>query len=167
MKLRFSLPFAFLLAACPVLHAQDAPGVIKLTTTIHPDGTKTVMQSDPEAHTAQSSTYDASNKLLTKTVFNLDDQGQTTGASVFSGKGALVYNLKYKIDGNGRVSEVQTFSAKDVLISRQVYSYDSAGKVLRILSYDANGNEIRGAAQPANIPPQPTPNRRKQQQGNH
>lgn len=166
MKLRLSLLLAFFLAACITLRAQDA-GTIKLTTTIHPDGTKTVMQSDPEAHTAESSTYDASNKLLTKTVFTLDDQGQTTGGAVYSGKGTLMYNLKYKVDGNGRVTEVQTYSTKDALISRQVYSYDGAGKVLRILTYDANGNEIRGAAgQPSNIPPQPTPNRRKQQ-GNH
>lgn len=131
----------------PCGFSQDAvpDNTIKVTTTLHADGTKTVMQTDPEKHVSECSDYDHANKLLKKTVFNLDDQGQAIGGSIFSGKGVLVAKMEYKRDAMNRVNEVVTYTPDDRMTGRLVYYYDSNNRVVKIDTFDANGNLVKSS----------------------
>jgi len=144
----------FLALLCASSPAQDntanfAPGTIRVTTTLHNDGTKTVMKTDPDSHTAEASTYNQANKLQIRVVFNLDDQGQPTGGSTYSPKGVLLCKMRYLRDGTNRVNEVDTYSTTNVLLTRQIYHFDAANRVTKIDSYDGNGNPINSTPAPA------------------
>jgi hypothetical protein len=60
----------------------DGSGAIKVTITKHDDGSYTAMQTNPEERTAESSTYNAKNKLLQTTVFQFDEQGRAAVGAV-------------------------------------------------------------------------------------
>ncbi|MGB8354464.1 MAG: hypothetical protein WCD79_11285 [Chthoniobacteraceae bacterium] len=129
---------------------DDTAPPIRVTETLHPDGTKTVMRSDPENHTSTAEIYNKADKLLSKLVYTLDDQGQATGATAYSAAGKELYKLGYKRDAAGNVSEVATYSVAGILVSRTVYQYASGGKVISINTYDANGNQISASTAPPN-----------------
>ena len=159
MKLKFLLLLPLLLfALLPAARSQDdgsgSPATIRITTTLHNDGSKTVMQTDPDNHTATSSTYDHADRLLSKIVYDLDDQGVALGGSVFSAKGVLLYKMRYVYDDAKRVSEVDSYSVTDQLLSRQVYHYDANNRVIRIDTFDGNGNPVTGtSSSAASTPP--------------
>lgn len=163
MKSKLFLFSSLLLFApgAPVRSQNPAPdNTIRVTTTIHTDGTKTVMQSDPEKRIAESSNYDHANKLTQKTVFDLDDQGQAVGGSVYSAKGVLTGKMQYKRDAMNRVSEVLTFTPDDKLLLRAVYSYDAGNRVVKIDTFDAAGNVVK-----SDVAGKPTPTQGKK--GSH
>ena len=142
-----------LFAFRPASHAQDdsQSDTIRVTTTLHPDGTKTVTQNNPDDRTVETSNYDAADKLLQKIVYNVDELGQAVTGSLYMPKGVsktgapllvLVYKMKYKHDGLNRVSEVENYSPADQLVTRQVFHYDPSNRVIKIDTYDAAGNII-------------------------
>lgn len=127
------------------LAAQETgPRPIRVTETVHGDGTKTVMKSDPDNHTAESLTLNQADKVLIRIVFQLDDKGDSVSGIAYSAKGAVLYKVVYKRDEYNRVCEVDAYSAADKLLSRAVYRYDAKGKVAGLDVYDANGNPISG-----------------------
>jgi len=126
------------------------PQPIRVTETLHNDGTKTVMKSDPDNHTSTSETYDHADKLLQKTVYDLDEQGQAIGATAYSPKGKALYKLTYKRDSANRVNEVDTYTVAGALVSRTVYQYAAGGKVIAVNTYDASGNQISSSTAPPN-----------------
>lgn len=152
-KLLLFLPVLFF-TFNPHGRSQNAvpDNTIRVTTTLHADGTRTVMQTDPEKHAAECSDYDHANKLLKKIVFDLDEQGQTIGGAVFSSKGVLVAKMQYKRDAMNRVSEVTTYTPDDRLTGRLVYHYDSNNRVVKIDAFDANGNAIKSGASGTSTP---------------
>lgn len=135
--------------------AQQGGAPIHVTSTIHNDGTRTEMKTDPDNHTAESTTYDAANKMRQRTVYSLDENGQAVGGTVYSPKNLPLYKLVYKRDGMNRVNEVDAYSMKDVLLTRMIYHYDAKGKVISVDTLDANGrtvtNGINGT-QPGSLP---------------
>jgi antitoxin component YwqK of YwqJK toxin-antitoxin module len=151
----FSLFISLLLAVCAVCRtgfAQAQPGTIRVTSTLHSDGTRTDMQTNADEHTAESKTYNQAGKLMQRIVFKLDDQGIAVTASLYSAKNVLVSKAEYKHDGMNRVTEVLAYTPYDKLISRQVYHYDGKGKVTGIDAYDAAGNLIKSTSQTDNLP---------------
>ena len=128
---------------------------IKVITTIHADGSKTTMQTDPDNHTAEASNYDRANKLLNKIIYNLDDRGQAIGGSAYTAKGTLICKMRYVRDDANRVNEVDTYSPTGQLTMRQVYHYDANNRVVKIDTYDGNGNQVNGTLIPAATPPPP------------
>jgi hypothetical protein len=119
---------------------------IRVTTTIHADGSKTVMQTNPDNHTAEAANYDKGNNLQSRIVYNLDDSGQAIGGSAYSAKGKLICKMRYIRDLQNRVGEVDTYSPTDQLTMKQVYHYDSNNRVVKIDVYDGNGNPMNGTA---------------------
>lgn len=126
---------------------DEGPKPIRVTETLHSDGTRTVMKSDPDNHSAESTTYDAANKLKQRVVFTLDEQGQAVAGVAYSPKGVFLYKTTYKHDASNHVTEVDTYTKEDKLLSRTVYKYDATGRVSGVDTYDMNGNRV--AAPPA------------------
>lgn len=150
---------ALFFAFSPAGHAQDTDEStpVKVTITRYGDNSYTAMKTDPDAHTAESSSYNAAGKLLQTTYFDLDELGKAMGGVVYAPKGSdpkgiLLYKTRYKYDEMNRVGEVDNYSPTDQLLSRQVYHYDTAGKVTKIDTYDAAGNIINPNASSEAIP---------------
>jgi len=127
--------------ATTALLAQEAGSAIKVTTTLHSDGTKTVLKTDPDARTAESTLMDAADKVLQRTVYSLDEQGQFASANVFDGNGKLVFKSTYNRDSHNRLTEQLDTNAADKLLRRLTFEYDVYGKLVRVHTFDPAGNE--------------------------
>src|SRR5437016_5447745 len=121
---------------CP---AQEDVAAIKVTTTLHDDGSKTVTKLDPDQHTSEATTYDGANKLKQRIVYELDDQNQPASGTVYAANGDVVLKSVYKRDAANRISEEIDYTPDDKLLRRFVYEFGSNGKVTRIRAFDANG----------------------------
>lgn len=129
------------------LHAQtDTPASIKVTTTLHDDGSKTVTRLDPDAHTSSAETLDGGGKLRQRIVYELDDENQPASGTMYDAKGAFVLKSVYKRDPSHRIIEETDYTADGRLMRRFVYEFGSSGKVARIRAFDAEGNELQQSA---------------------
>jgi hypothetical protein len=129
------------LAATMGAQAQDASAanVVKVTTTLHGDGTRTVTKLDAEARTTESSKY-SGDKLIQRSVFKLNDQNKPETGEIYDAKGKLLMKVKNVHDDMGRVSEETRYTSDDQFIVRLVYHYGTSGQVAKIDGYDASGN---------------------------
>ncbi|MDP9291308.1 MAG: hypothetical protein M3O82_02965 [Verrucomicrobiota bacterium] len=150
MKHRFALLFCLLAIA---LHAR-AQSAVKVTTTLHDDGSRTEMVTDPDQHTSEAKTLNAAGKLLQRIVYTLDEENQPAEGTIYSPAGAVLFKALYKRDPANRLSEEVDSTAAGAMIRRFVYEYDGNGKVSRIRAYDANGIEMTpsGGAKKASPP---------------
>lgn len=121
--------------------AQEGGAAIKVTTTVHSDGTQTVLKTDPESHTAESRTLDASQQLVQRTVYTMNDQGQYTGASVYDAKDRLLFKSTYGRDASNRVTEQVDTTPDDKPLRKLIFEYDARGRLARVRTFDAAGNE--------------------------
>jgi hypothetical protein len=121
--------------------AQE-PAPLKVTTTLHGDGTRTDTQIDSDARTGTATTMDAAGKVLRKVEYQLDEANQPKAALVYNGKGVLVYKAAYKRDGAGRVIEEANYTANDQLVRRLVYTYGANDRVTNVQTFDASGREV-------------------------
>lgn len=140
---------SFLLVLSVLLTAaaqEDA--AIKVTTTVHEDGTRTEMKTDPQAQTAEATTY-SGDKVLRRIAYKLDAEGNMQEGNVFSSDGKLIFRALFKRDGLNRVVEEINYAPDGTLVRRLVYGYDSNGRIAKIDAFDAEGNAItesRGVA---------------------
>jgi hypothetical protein len=126
-----------------------APGAVKATTSILPDGSRKTNIVDPDKREAVETVTDAAGKLLRKTLFTLDERDLTTGAIHYDNKNAVRYKEAYKRDGADRISETYLYSPGDKLLGRRVFTYDGKGNVAQVDDYDAAGNLMAKPATPA------------------
>ena len=124
--------------------AQEGGTPIKVTITKYPDHSYAAMKTDPDAHSAENTKYDATGKVMQTTVFALDDAGKAVSSLIYAPKGddpkgTLLSKATYKYDASNRVSEVDYYTPTDQLKTRQVYQYGADGKVIKIDNYDASG----------------------------
>jgi hypothetical protein len=152
MKLRHVVILS-LLAASPLFAQQpqqsgqqpqlNSGGDIRVTTTMHPDGTRTDMQTDFGNNTAEAKTYDSGNKLLQRVVYQLDEQRQPTSGTTYNAKGVITMTATYVRDSQGHVTQEEDFSPDGKLFRKITYRYDTAGNLAGADAVDANGNPIR------------------------
>lgn len=119
---------------------QEAPRGIKVTSTLHDDGTRTDMQVDYDSLTAESKTYNASKKLIQRVTYTTDDQGKLLEGVIYNAKEQVTGRVAYTYDDQGRMQEQMDLSPKGDLIRRLVYHYNAQGRVSGIDAYDAKGN---------------------------
>lgn len=153
MKTAFRILFAsvfFLPLAC---FAQEGGSTVKVTTRLLPDGSKSVIKTDLEQHTMETTTYDDADKLKQRVIYILDARDQPMSAIVYTPSGQPVYKCAYKYDDVGRTKEEANYTLDGQLLRRFVYEYGSDGKTFRVRAFDANGNELRqaGGGAAANI----------------
>lgn len=133
--------------ATPVgVFAQVSGATVKVTQTLHSDGTQTVLRSDLNEHQAEATLLDVSKKVLQRTVYTLDDQGQYLAAAIYNGNNKLLMKSTYKRDSSNRVFEQLDFTADDQLLRRLAFEYDSRGKLMRVRTFDPAGNDITPAS---------------------
>jgi hypothetical protein len=142
MKQTALIAFALVLQ-CGFIFAQEAGTPIRVTTTLHEDGTKTVMKSDPDQRTAEATTYDAADRVRQRVVYALDEQNQPASGIVYDAKGRAVFKSTYKRDGANRIIEQIDYTAADKLVRRMFFEYGANNKVSNIRVIDANGVEVQ------------------------
>ncbi len=128
------------LLAAPLAHAQFArTDVIKATTTVHPDGTRSTLVVNPETQSAEEIYYDTAGKISQKIVYPLDAQNQPIGAVISNAKGVVIAKSSYVRDSSGRIGEETITSPTGQFLRKRVYSYSTQNKISRVDEYDANG----------------------------
>ena len=139
--------------------AQD--GIIKVVSTLHPDGSRTDMQTDASEGTGESKTYNSAGKLVQRVTYKLDDMARPAEGVVYSAKGAFLYRFVYTRDNSGRILEERDTDAKGNLVRRVLYRYDANGKVSGLDAYDGQGKPLmapgKSSGTKANKKPTPSP----------
>lgn len=146
---------AALAAACAVFICgnqtgfSQSPGqapteAVRVTMSMHPDGSRTVYKFDNSQHKAVATTTDPDGKVRETVRYELDDAGRFASGEVSGPDGRLRFKSRYKYDDAGRLFE-ETQAAKDgSLLHRIVYSYDAAGKQIGYSVFDASGKLVGG-----------------------
>ena len=131
-----------LICAAPA-YAQEGGAPIKITSTLHGDGSRTDTQKDIDNHVTETKTYDASKKLVQRCVMTLNDEGLATEGVVYNAKDVVMARMVYKYDPLGKLSEQINQAPNGTLLGRLVFTYDPTGK-MTVQAFDAKGNLIKG-----------------------
>jgi hypothetical protein len=129
------------LAQAPQSSGGDA---VRVTVSMHPDGSRTVYNFDPPQHKALATTTDADGKLRETIRYELDDAGHFASAEISGSDGRVRLKSRYKYDDAGRILE-ETQSAPDGTLQHKiVYNYDPSGKETGYSVFDASGKLVGG-----------------------
>jgi len=144
MKHRFiAFSLAGLLACATAGFAQEGGNPIKITSTLHGDGTRTDTQKDIDNHTSETKTFDTSKKLVQRCVYTLDEQGREVEGVVYNPKDVIIARVAFSYDPLGRVSGQVEKAPNGTLFRRLVFTRDANGRAT-VVAYDAQGNVIKG-----------------------
>jgi len=133
---------------------------VRVTVSMHPDGSRTVYNFDNAQHKAVATTNDADGKLRKTIRYELDDAGRFSSAEISGPDGRIRLKSRYKYDNAGRQLE-ETQSAPDGTLQHKiVYNYDSSGKQTGYSVFDASGKLVGGKGA-AIVRPSPSPKPRE------
>src|SRR5213080_5297429 len=117
---------------------------VRITVSMHPDGSRTVYNFDNAQHKAVATTTDVDGKLRETIRYELDDAGRFSSAEISGPDGRVRLKSRYKNDDEGRILE-ETQSAPDGTFQHKiVYSYDTSGKQTGYSVFDASGKLVGG-----------------------
>jgi YD repeat-containing protein len=123
---------------------QTRTDAVRVTVSMHPDGSRTVYKFDNALHKAVATTTDADGKLRETIRYELDDAGRFSSGEISGPDGRLRFKSRYKYDDAGRLLE-ETQTAEDgTLLHKIVYSYDASGKQTGYSVFDASGKLVGG-----------------------
>ena len=137
-----------LISASGIGFAQAPPSsggdAVRVTMSMHPDGSRTVYNFDPPQHKAVATTTDPDGKLRETIRYELDDAGRFSSAEISGPDGRIRLRSRYKYDDAGRILE-ETQSAPDGTLQHKIaYTYDSSGKQTGYSVFDASGKLVGG-----------------------
>jgi len=137
---------------------QSGTDAVRVTVSMHPDGSRTVYNFDNAQHKAVATTTGPDGKTRETIRYELDNAGHFSSAEISGPDGRLRLRSRYKYDDMGRILE-ETQSAQDgTLLHRIVYSYDSSGKQTGYSIFDASGKLVeRTGASGTRPSPSPKP----------
>lgn len=141
MKLPALLIALALAGFAPRAIADEEPA-IKVTSVLHPDGSRTETQTDVAARTSEEKTFNAAGKLTRSNLYRLDDSGKPAEGVAYDANGKVLYKFVYTRDALGRISEERDFTADGKLIQRFAYRYAPDGRVAGIDAFDGQGNPL-------------------------
>jgi hypothetical protein len=135
---------------------QTRSDAVRVTMSMHPDGSRTVYKFDNAQHKAVATTTDPDGKLRETIRYELDDAGRFSSGEISGPDGRLRFKSRYKYDDAGHLLE-ETQSAEDgTLLHKIVYSYDAAGKQTGYSVFDTSGKLVAGKsaakARPSSTP---------------
>ncbi len=123
---------------------QAQSDAVRVTVSMHPDGSRTVYNFDNAQHKAVATTTNVDGKLRETIRYELDDAGRFSSAEISGPDGRLRLKSRYKYDNAGRMLE-ETQSAPDgTLLHKIVYNYDSSGKQTGYSVFGASGKLVGG-----------------------
>jgi hypothetical protein len=138
--------------------AQAPTDAVRVTMSMHPDGSRTVYNFDNAQHTAVATTTDPDGKVRQTIRYQLDNAGRFSTGEVSGPDGRVRLKSRYKYDDAGRILEEAQSAADGTLLHKIVYSYDSAGKQTGYSVFDASGKLVSrtgGVAVRASSSPKP------------
>ncbi|MGE5207895.1 MAG: hypothetical protein ACM3KL_01050 [Alphaproteobacteria bacterium] len=143
--------------------AQQAPtDAVRVTMSMHPDGSRTVYNFDNAQHTAVATTTDPDGKVRETIHYQLDNAGRFATGEVSGPDGRVRLKSRYKYDDSGHILEEAQSTADGTLLHRIVYSYDSEGKQSGYSVFDASGKLVsRTGGAPVAARPSPSPKSRE------
>ena len=138
---------------------QTRSDAVRVTVSMHPDGSRTVYKFDNVQHKAVATTTDPDGKLRETIRYELDEAGRFSTGEISGPDGRLRFKSRYKYDDAGRLLE-ETQSAQDgTLLHKIVYSYDASGKQTGYSVFDASGKV--GGNNAAKVRPSSSPKARE------
>jgi hypothetical protein len=136
------LACALLMCGGAIAFGQASTDAVRVTMSMHPDGSRTVYNFDNAQHTAVSTTTDPDGKVRQTIHYQLDNAGRFSTGEVSGSDGRVRLKSRYKYDDAGRLLEEAQSAADGALLNKIVYSYDSAGKHTGYSVFDASGKLI-------------------------
>ena len=135
---------------------QARSDAVRVTVTMHPDGSRTVYKFDNAQHKAVATTTGQDGKLRETIHYELDDAGRFASGEISGPDDRVRFKSRYKYDDAGRLLEEIQSTADGTLLHKIVYSYDSSGKQTGYSVFDASGKLVGRTAWPrsARLPPQ-------------
>jgi hypothetical protein len=135
---------------------QTRSDAVRVTVSMHPDGSRTVYKFDNAQHKGIATTTDPDGRLRETIHYELDDAGRFSSGEISGPDGRFRFKSRYKYDDAGRLLE-ETQSAQDgTLLHRIVYSYDASGKQTGYSVFDQSGKLVGGQnaskSRPASTP---------------
>jgi len=136
--------------------AQPPTDAVRVTMSMHPDGSRTVYNFDPPQHKAVATTTDQEGKVRETIRYELDDAGRFSSAQISGSDGRVRLKSRYKYDDAGRLMEEAQSAPDGTPQHKIVYSYDSSGKQTGYSVLDASGKLV-GRTSAAKARPSPSP----------
>ena len=124
--------------------SQSDSDAVRVTVSMHPDGSRTVWNYDNPQRKAVATTTNADGKVRETIRYELDAARHFSSAEISGPDGRLRLKSRYKYDDAGRILE-ETQSAPDgTALHKIVYSYDTSGKQTGYSVLDASGKLVGG-----------------------
>src|SRR5438034_6252219 len=140
---------------------QPRGDAVRVTVSMHPDGSRTVYNFDNAQHKAVATTTGQDGKLRETIRYELDEVGRFFSAEISGPDGRVRLKSRYKYDDAGRILEEAQSAADGTLQHKIVYSYDSSGKQTGYSVFDASGKLLsRTGGAAARPSPSPKPRER-------
>src|SRR5947208_282195 len=125
---------------------QAGSDAVRVTVSMHPDGSRTVYKFDNAQHKAVATTTDSDGKLRETIRYELDEAGRFSSGEISGPDGRLRFKSRYKYDDGGRLLEETQSSENGTLLHKIVYSYDASGKQTGYSVFDASGKLVGGTS---------------------
>jgi hypothetical protein len=149
---------ALLICSAATAFGQAPTDAVRVTMSMHPDGSRTVYNFDNAQHTAVATTTDPDGKVRQTIRYQLDNAGRFSSGEVSGPDGRVRLKSRYKYDDAGRILEEAQSAPNGTLLNKIVYSYDSAGKQIGYSVFDASGKFVsRTGGAAARQSPSPKP----------
>ena len=135
---------------------QARSDAVRVTISMHPDGSRTLYKFDNSQHKAVATTTDPDGKLRETIRYELDDADRFSSGEISGPDGRLRFKSRYKYDDAGHLLEETQSAENGTLLHKIVYSYDAAGKQTGYSVFDTSGKLVGGKsaakARPSSTP---------------
>jgi hypothetical protein len=139
---------------------QTRSDAVRVTVSMHPDGSRTVYNFDNAQRKAVATTTDPGGKLRETIRYELDDAGRFSSGEIYGADGRLRFKSRYKYDDAGRLLEETQSAQAGTVLHKIVYSYDASGKQTGYSVFDASGKLVDRKST-AMTRPSPSPKERE------
>src|SRR4029453_15246485 len=139
---------------------QTRSDAVRVTVSMHPDGSRTVYKFDNAEHKAVPTTTDRDGKPREPIRYELDDAGRFSSGEISGPDGRFRFKSRYKYNNAARLLEETQSAVSGALPHRIVYSYDSSGKQIGYSVFDASGKLVGGNSA-AKVRPSASPKARE------
>jgi YD repeat-containing protein len=139
---------------------QTRSDAVRVTVSMHPDGSRTVYKFDNAEHKAVATTTDPDGKLREMIRYELDEAGRFSSGEISGPDGRLRFKSRYKYDDAGHLLEETQSAGNGTLLHKIVYSYDASGKQTGYSVFDASGKLVGGKSG-AKVRPSASPKARE------
>src|ERR1041385_964474 len=122
------LACALLICSVATLFSQAPTDAVRVTMSMHADGSRTIYNFDNAQHTAVATTTDPDGKVRQTIRYQLDNAGRFSTGEISGPDGRVRLKSRYKYDDAGHILEEAQSAADGTLLHKIVYTYDSAGR---------------------------------------